>query len=54
MKANLRSIFYDSSLYSVIEMISTVAIAVFIYASAMSIEKGAITLGTVVAFVEYI
>ncbi len=54
MKANLRSIFYDSSLYAVIEMISTVAIAVFIYASAMSIEKEAITLGTVVAFVEYI
>jgi len=54
MKANLRSIFFDSSLYAVIELISTVAIAVFIYASAMSIEKGAITLGTVVAFVEYI
>ncbi len=54
MKANLRSILFDSSLYSVIEMISTVAIAVFIYMSAMSIEKGAITLGTVVAFVEYI
>jgi len=34
----------------VIEMISTVAIGVFIYASAMSVEKGAITLGTVVAF----
>ena len=31
-----------------------VAVAVFIYGSAMSIEKGAITLGTVVAFVEYI
>jgi len=54
MKANLRSIFFDSSLYAVIELISTVAIAVFIYASAMSIEKGEITLGTVVAFVEYI
>jgi ATP-binding cassette subfamily B protein len=54
MKANLRSIFFDSSLYAVIELISTVAIAVFIYASAMSIEKGVITLGTVVAFVEYI
>lgn len=54
MKSNLRSIFFDSSLYAVIEMISTVAIAVFIYASATSIEKGAITLGTVVAFVEYI
>jgi ATP-binding cassette subfamily B multidrug efflux pump len=54
MKANLRSIFFDSSLYAVIELISTVAIAVFIYASAMSVEKGAITLGTVVAFVEYI
>jgi ATP-binding cassette subfamily B protein len=54
MKSNLRSIFFDSSLYAVIEMISTVAIAVFVYASAMSIEKGAITLGTVVAFIEYI
>ena len=54
MKANLRSIFYDSSLYAVIELISTVAIAVFIYASAVSVEKGVITLGTVVAFVEYI
>ncbi len=54
MKANLRSIFFDSSLYAVIELISTAAIAVFIYASAMSIETGVITLGTVVAFVEYI
>ena len=54
MKANLRSIFYDSSLYAVIELISTVAIAVFIYGSAMSLQTGAITLGTVVAFVEYI
>jgi ATP-binding cassette subfamily B multidrug efflux pump len=54
MKSNLRSIFYDSSLYAVIEMISTVAIGVFIYASAMSLEKGIITIGTVVAFVEYI
>jgi ATP-binding cassette, subfamily B, multidrug efflux pump len=54
MKANLRSILYDSSLYAVIELVSTAAIALFIYASAMSIEKGLITLGTVVAFVEYI
>ncbi len=54
MKANLRAIFYDSNLYGIVELISTAAIAMFIYASAMSIEKGLITLGTVVAFVEYI
>ncbi|MCP4567624.1 MAG: ABC transporter ATP-binding protein [FCB group bacterium] len=54
MKANLRAIFFDSNLYSIIELISTSAIAIFIYASAMSIDKGLITLGTIVAFVEYI
>jgi len=54
MKANLRAIFYDSNLFGIVELISSAAIAMFIYASAMSIEKGLITLGTVVAFVEYI
>ena len=54
MKANLRAIFYDSNLYGIVELISTAAIAIFIYASAMSLGKGLITLGTVVAFVEYI
>jgi ATP-binding cassette subfamily B protein len=54
MKANLRAILFDSSLYAIVELISTASISVFIYASAMSIERGLITLGTVVAFVEYI
>jgi len=54
MKDNFRAIGYDASLYAVVELVSTVAIAVFVYASAMSVSQGAITLGTVVAFVEYI
>ncbi len=54
MKTNQQAIFFDSSLYAVIELISTAAIAAFIYASAVSVDRGAITLGTVVAFVEYI
>jgi len=54
MRANLRAIFYDASLYAIVEMISAVAIGIFVYSSGMSITRGAITLGTVVAFVEYI
>lgn len=54
MKANLRAIFYDSNLFAMVELISTAAVALFIYASAMSLGRGLITLGTVVAFVEYI
>ena len=54
MKDNFRAIFYDANLYAVVELVSTVAIAVFVYAASMSIARGEITLGTVVAFVEYI
>jgi len=54
MKDNLRAIFYDANLYAIVELISTVAIGIFVYSSAMSISRGMITLGTVVAFVEYI
>ncbi len=54
MKDNLKAIFYDANLYAIVELISTAAIGIFVYASAMSLSRGLITLGTVVAFVEYI
>jgi len=54
MKDNLRAIFYDANLYAIVELISTAAIGIFVYASAISLSRGVITLGTVVAFVEYI
>lgn len=53
-KANLGSIRNDALLYSSMEGVTSVVIVVMIYAGAVELGQGTITLGLLVAFIEYI
>lgn len=52
--ANRQAIFFDASLYSMVEAIGTVAIAVLIWAGAKSLTKGTVTAGILVAFIQLV
>lgn len=56
-KAYLRSAYrfvgWDSSLYAIVEMISSIAIALILWFGAGEAARDAITLGALVAFIEY-
>ncbi len=53
-EANLPVITWDASLYAFVEMFSSVAIALIIWYGGGQTVAGAITLGTLVAFIQYI
>lgn len=53
-EACLRSIRYDAILFSAVEAGGSVAVALVIWQGASSIVEGALTLGVLVAFIEYI
>lgn len=53
-KAQNESNFYDALLYSLVEGLTTLALALVIWYSAGELLVGAITLGVLVAFMEYI
>ena len=52
--ANLPVIFWDSSLYAIVEALSSVAVALIIWYGGKEILAGALTFGVLVAFIQYI
>jgi ATP-binding cassette subfamily B protein len=52
--ANRQAIFFDASLYSMVEAVGTVAIAVLIWAGAKDLTKGVVTAGMLVAFIQLV
>jgi len=52
--ANLPVITWDASLYAIVEMFSSLAIALIIWYGGGQILEGALTFGTLVAFIQYI
>lgn len=54
MQANMPVITWDASLYAIVEMFSSIAIALIIWYGGGEAVRGAITIGTLVAFIQYI
>jgi ATP-binding cassette subfamily B protein len=52
--ANYRAIFADVTLYSLVEMVTSIGIACVLYFGGGATVQGAMALGTLVAFIEYI
>ena len=52
--ANMPVIFWDASLYALVEALSSIAVALIIWYGGSEIIKGAITFGVLVAFIQYI
>ena len=52
--ANMPVIFWDASLYALVEALSSIAVALIIWYGGGEILKGAITFGVLVAFIQYI
>jgi ATP-binding cassette subfamily B protein len=52
--ANMPVIFWDASLYAMVEALSSIAIALIIWYGGGEIAKGALTFGVLVAFIQYI
>jgi ATP-binding cassette subfamily B protein len=52
--ANMPVIFWDASLYAIVEALSSVAVALIIWYGGGEIVKGALTFGVLVAFIQYI
>src|SRR5512133_3671124 len=52
--ANMPVIFWDASLYAMVEALSSIAVALIIWYGGSEIVKGAITFGVLVAFIQYI
>lgn len=53
LNANLQSIFYYAIFYPLLEFISAIAIALIIWYGGLQVLAGALTLGTLVAFIQY-
>ena len=53
LDANLQSIFYYAIFYPLLELISAMAIALIIWYGGHQVLSGALTLGTLVAFIQY-
>ena len=52
--ANIPVIFWDASLYAIVEALSSIAVALIIWYGGGEIVKGALTFGVLVAFIQYI
>jgi ATP-binding cassette subfamily B protein len=52
--ANMPVIFWDASLYALVEALSSIAIALIIWYGGREIMTGAVTFGVLVAFIQYI
>lgn len=52
--ANMPVIFWDASLYALVEALSSIAVALIIWYGGGEIVTGAITFGVLVAFIQYI
>jgi len=52
--ANMPVIFWDASLYAIVEALSSIAVALIIWYGGGQILQGALTFGVLVAFIQYI
>lgn len=52
--ANMPVIFWDASLYALVEALSSIAVALILWYGGGEIVKGALTFGVLVAFIQYI
>ena len=52
--ANMPVIFWDASLYAMVEALSSIAVALIIWYGGGEIIRGALTFGVLVAFIQYI
>jgi len=52
--ANMPVIFWDASLYAMVEALSSIAVALIIWYGGGEITQGALTFGVLVAFIQYI
>jgi len=52
--ANMPVIFWDASLYAIVEALSSIAVALILWYGGGQIVKGALTFGVLVAFIQYI
>lgn len=52
--ANMPVIFWDASLYALVEALSSIAVALIIWYGGGEIVKGVLTFGVLVAFIQYI
>src|SRR5512133_1911616 len=52
--ANMPVIFWDASLYAIVEALSSIAVALIIWYGGGEIVKGALTFGVLVPFIQYI
>jgi ATP-binding cassette subfamily B protein len=52
--ANMPVIFWDASLYAIVEALSSIAIALIIWYGGGEIARGVLTFGVLVAFIQYI
>ena len=52
--ANMPVIFWDASLYAIVEALSSIAVALIIWYGGGEIIRGALTFGILVAFIQYI
>jgi len=52
--ANMPVIFWDASLYAIVEALSSIAVALIIWYGGGEILQGALTFGILVAFIQYI
>lgn len=52
--ANMPVIFWDASLYALVEALSSIAVALIIWYGGGEIARGALTFGVLVAFIQYI
>ncbi|NTV51132.1 MAG: ABC transporter ATP-binding protein [Geobacteraceae bacterium] len=52
--ANMPVIFWDASLYAMVEALSSIAVALIVWYGGGEIIKGALTFGVLVAFIQYI
>ena len=53
LNANLQSIFYYAIFFPLLEIISAMAIALIVWYGGIQVLSGALTLGTLVAFIQY-
>jgi ATP-binding cassette, subfamily B, multidrug efflux pump len=53
LDANLQSVFYYAIFYPLLEFISALAIGIIVWYGGIQALKGALTLGTLVAFIQY-
>jgi ATP-binding cassette, subfamily B, multidrug efflux pump len=52
-QANIRSIFYYAVFYPAIELVSALAVALLLWFGGIRVLEGSLTLGTLVAFIQY-